>query len=615
MIVSRLKIDNFRGINKAELDFSGHVLMVGGNNVGKSTVCEALELALSADRQHKFPVVDEYDFYNAGYLDEEGNPRPIRIEVLLTDVTPTVEKSCGNYLERWDPDKRHILGEGEIDGVDTEGFQWCLRLLAIARYNPEEDEFDAATYYASKYDPENEDESRVSRPVRRCFGFLYLRALRTGSRALSLERGSLLDTILRIQSLNTGMWEHMRDRLEHLDPPIEEGATQLAPILKSIERRVAEYIFMDKPGEATRLHVSQLTREHLRKTISFFITLTSDQKPVPFQAAGTGTLNTLVLALLSFIAELKEENVIFAMEEPEIALPPHTQRRIANYLIENTTQCLVTSHSPYVIEKFAPERICLLRRDDHAEVTGKPVLLGGMKAKTYRRYVRRGLAEAMLGKGVVITEGLTEQLALTAVSEKMQQADGTLYPLDLAGVTIFSSDGDGSVAEIGGFFTSLGMPTYGFIDNKTRPPKEQAAFDATGFVHLCETSYPGMEELLAAEVPIQHQWDYLEYLRDEGLATKTKIPANKPDNDDAVRLLCRNVLKDHKGWGRAAELVEYCASNELPPSLVAFLDKLHADFPRPKVPELDEDGEDASPEEQTDIGGEGEAGSEEPTAG
>lgn len=58
-------------------------------------------------------------------------------------------------------------------------------------------------------------------------------------------------------------------------------------------------------------------------------------KPAP-----TGTLNTLVLALLSFIAELKEENVIFAMEEPEIALAPHTQRRIATYLLTKTTQWL-----------------------------------------------------------------------------------------------------------------------------------------------------------------------------------------------------------------------------------------------------------------------------------
>lgn len=45
------------------------------------------------------------------------------------------------------------------------------------------------------------------------------------------------------------------------------------------------------------------------------------------QHQGTGTINTLVLALLSLIADLKQ-NVIFAMEEPEIAIPPHTQKRI-----------------------------------------------------------------------------------------------------------------------------------------------------------------------------------------------------------------------------------------------------------------------------------------------
>jgi len=73
MIVSKLTIENFRGIRKAELEMSGHTLLIGGNNVGKSTICEALELALSPERQNRFPVVEEYDFYNASYLDEEGN--------------------------------------------------------------------------------------------------------------------------------------------------------------------------------------------------------------------------------------------------------------------------------------------------------------------------------------------------------------------------------------------------------------------------------------------------------------------------------------------------------------------------------------------------------------
>jgi putative ATP-dependent endonuclease of OLD family len=49
MRVSRLSIENFRGIAKAVLHFSGHTLLIGGNNVGKSTICEALDLVLGPD--------------------------------------------------------------------------------------------------------------------------------------------------------------------------------------------------------------------------------------------------------------------------------------------------------------------------------------------------------------------------------------------------------------------------------------------------------------------------------------------------------------------------------------------------------------------------------------
>ncbi len=582
--VARLTIENFRGIRHAVLDFDGHTLLVGQNNVGKSTVFEALELVLGPDRQARFPVVEEFDFYNAAYLNEKEEPVPIRIEVLLADVTPTIERASFNHLERWDPKTRTALGQGELAEVDGDGRKWCLRLLTIARYNKEEDEFEASTYYAKSYDPEDEDEGRVPRSIRRNFGFLYLRALRTGSRALSLERGSLLDVILRIQSLQTGIWEHVRRRLEDLTPPIEEGAAKLTPVLHTIEARLAEYIPMAKPGEATRLFVSQLTREHLRKTLSFFLSITPDQKPVPFQEVGTGTLNTLVLALLSFIAELKEENVIFAMEEPEIALPPHTQRRIASYLLTSTTQCFVTSHSAYVMEHFEPERIVVLRRDDKGEVTGKKVALeAGMKAKTYRRHLRRGLAEAMLGRSVIVAEGFTEQIALRAAAEKLEAADGARYPLDLSGVTVVCADGDGNVAEFGRFFTSLAMPAFAFLDKKGRSQVEKDALKNAGFALVTETNYAGMEGLLAAEVPLDHQWTFLSGLRDSGAASKAGIPAARPI-DTQVRTLTSNVLKDSKGWGRAADLIELCDEDELPPTLTAFLAEVYKQFPRPEPP-------------------------------
>ncbi len=582
MRVARLKITNYRGIADATLHFSGHALLVGTNNVGKSTVCEALDLVLGPDRLAKSPPVEEFDFYNARYLEEDQEtPRRLSVEVVLTGLTDEVTSTCGTHLEFWHTTEHRLLAEGEADLVDASEVETCLRLESIGRYDPEEDEFEAKTYFSHSPDAPEGERKVVSRTVKRMFGFLYLRALRTGSRALSLERGSLLDTILRLGSIRTGLWEQTIERLHDLDPPIDDDAVGLQPVLASLQERLGQYIPTQGKESGAKLFVSQLTREHLRKTLSFFLTMFPDQEPVPFQHVGAGTLNTLVLALLSFVAELKRSNVIFAMEEPEIALPPHTQRRIVNYLVNRTSQCLVTSHSPYVIEQFEPSQIQILRRSDEAGLIAAPIFLGeAIKPKTYRKHARRGLCEAMLGRAVIVAEGLTEQIALWAVSEKMEAADEAYYPLDLSGVTVFSSDGDGALPAFGQFFKSLGLSTYAFYDRKHRSTDETT--DLQGAFHLpYETNYPGAEALLVAEVPIDRQWQLLDEIRELGQQGNVSIPTQRP-NDDSVKGLCHRLLKGRKGDGTAGRLIDMCHYSELPVSIKGFLQKVYADFPRPE---------------------------------
>jgi len=132
--------------------------------------------------------------------------------------------------------------------------------------------------------------------------------------------------------------------------------------------------------------------------MAFFLALAPDQSHVPFAHAGTGTLNKLVLALLSFIADLKPETVIFAMKEPEIAVPPPTQRRIAQYLLTKTTQAFVTSHSPFVIERFEPSNTVLLSRDMGVVSAQMLLQASGLTDKEFKQFARWGLCECMLGK-------------------------------------------------------------------------------------------------------------------------------------------------------------------------------------------------------------------------
>ncbi|MBZ5720698.1 MAG: AAA family ATPase [Acidobacteriia bacterium] len=596
MRVARLEIKNFRGIKSASLDFDGHTLLLGMNNVGKSSVCEALELALGPERLYKFPPVEEFDFYNAQYLEADGvTAIPIQIEVTLIDLSEEVAKKCAPHTHHWRSDEKRVLTEGEVDLVDDQRVCECLRLRAIAKYNLEEDEFEAETVFVDGPTNAEGELSSVNRNIKRLFGFLYLRALRTGSRALSLERGSLLDVIVKQRKIRTGIWESSIQRLRDLDPPIDEGAADLAPVLENIEKRVGQYIHLETEGRATQLFVSQLTREHLRKTISFFLKTSVGQDPVPFQKVGTGTLNTLVLALLTFIAEIKKDNVIFAMEEPEIALPPHTQRRIANYLLQNTTQCLVTSHSPYLIERFDPSQIQILRKDQNGILTASSIPGSSvLKGKTYRRHARRGLAEAMLGRAVIVCEGITEKDAVLATADKMEDADSdSFYPLDLSGVTVISTDGDGSMPEFGAFFKAIQVKAFALYDDKKRTTEEEEKFKLN-FDIGCQTEYAGTELLLVEEIPVNRLWDFLVELRDSGEKPALQLPPAMPAANE-VKALAYSVLEKEKGSGYSGRLINCCDFTELPVTILDFLRAIYALFPKPAaIPPIETTMEDAA---------------------
>lgn len=586
MKVVRLKIENFRGIESAELQFDGHALLVGANNVGKSTICEALDLVLGPDRLNRFPAVEEYDFYNGKYLksadldNADPVPIPLRVEALLIELSPEVEKRCGQHLEFWHLAEKRLLTTGEAAAASPGTSITCLRLETVGKYDPAEDEFSADTLYTHSPNSAEGEKDSVRREIKRLFGFLYLRALRTGSRALSLERGSLLDLLLRLQKVRTGLWEHAIARLRDLD--IEKDAAELAPVLTAIEERLSSYVSASKPGRKTKLYVSQLTREHLRKTMAFFLAMREDQEPVPFQQAGTGTLNTLVLALLSFIAELKPDSVIFAMEEPEIAVQPHTQRRIADYLLLHTKQAFVTSHSPYIIERFTPENTFLLTRASGGKMESMCVAdATGLKENDYKRYARRGLSECMLGRGVILVEGATESHALPVLARCLEAQDATLNPLDLAGVTIFDAESDGPIPKFAKFFQAFGLKTFGFYDGKDRTATEKAKFAAVLDVND-EHAYKGFEGLLAAEVPATRLRSFLQDLLDSGVdAAHYGIPTTLPLDDATVRKLIIQSLSSSKGAGWSARLLEQCQPHELPKTAVIFLKKIYGYFPLP----------------------------------
>jgi putative ATP-dependent endonuclease of the OLD family len=563
MNLAYVDIKNFRGISSGRLYFDGHTVIIGDNNAGKSTVFEAIDLVLGPDRLSRTPVVDEHDFYNGLYHIDGGQSPRIEIEVLIVDLEETQISKFKNNLEFYNIKTKKVLSEGEISEVDDEDVKEALRIKFVGEYSTEDDDFIGETYFCS---PLHEDSnlSRFSRTDKRECGFLYLRALRTGSRALSMERGSLLDIILRIREIRPKMWEDILSQLKKTDVATDPEAG-IKPILESVQKALKEFVPVDW-GTEPILRVSDLTREHLRRTLTVFMSTGAGSYHAPFQHQGTGTINTLVLALLTIIAEEKK-NVIFAMEEPEIAIPPYTQKRIIHSIQKKSSQAIFTSHSPFVLEEFSPEKIKLIERDATGYLTSRELQFPStVKPKAYNSEFRLRFSEALLAKKILLTEGITEATAYFAAARRLNELAAAKYAsLEELGIAIFNVMSDSSIASYGDYFRKLGKKVFAVFDKQESAMlmKINETVD-----HPFESKFNGFEKLIIEETDINLlKKFYKELVADD--EWPSHIPKVSSTSDtEAIKNAIFEYLRWAKGSRGAADLFGLATEKKQPPKSI-----------------------------------------------
>jgi putative ATP-dependent endonuclease of OLD family len=295
----------------------------------------------------------------------------------------------------------------------------------------------------------------------------------------------------------------------------------------------------------------------------------------------------LVLAMLSQIAEDKQ-NVIFAMEEPETAIPPYAQKRIVHEIRSLSTQAIFTSHSPYVLEEFGLDETMILSRGSDGHLVQSDISLpDSIKHKRYRQEFRTRFCEGLLSRRVLIAEGATEASSFTAAARRLSELDPTTYSsLESLGICIIDAGSENQIADLADLYSSLDKQTFGVCDKQTTDKKQkiEAAVE-----HLFMHGEHGFEDLVLKNTTtnaLERFVDLVDWPRD----LKSKYPDLKANAYDALR----KYFRRSKGTCGIADFLGQCSESEIPKWIrdVCISLKSLCDPPEPEAEDNDENDDD-----------------------
>jgi putative ATP-dependent endonuclease of the OLD family len=481
---------------------------------------------------------------------------------------------------------RKLLTSPPPEAVDQDNITHALRVAFSGVYDEDEDDFVGVTYFPKSDDEGDRKEFR--KKEKQYCGFLYLRSLRTGRRALSLEHGSLLDIILRLKEIRPQMWEKTIDALATHDVAGDPDLG-ISGILESIEKSIKTFVPREW-GIAPHLKVSNLTREHLRNVITAFVATGEGEHAAPFYRQGTGTINLLVLAMLSQIAKDKQ-NVVFAMEEPETAIPPYAQKRIVHEVRKLSAQSLFTSHSPYVLEEFAlDEAVILSRGADGVLKQASVTLPESVKHKRYRQEFRTRFCEGLLSRRILIAEGATEASAIPAAARRLSELSPDTYSsLEALGICILDAGSDTQIADLEMLYRGLGKGVYAVCDKQEADDEAaiKAALDEL-FMHA-EKGFEALVLKNTTQAAMERFVDTIEW--------PSHLVAKFPDpKADSV-----NALSAYFSWSKGdrgiADFLASCQEQEIPEWIRQTCIRLK-DLCQPETPDEEDGNEEGDPDLQ-----------------
>ena len=444
-VVRHIEINNFRSIKHLSWNPKpGLNCIIGPGDSGKSTILDAIDIALGARRSYSF---NDADFYKL----DTGSPLIITVTIgELHDELKNIER-YGSFLRSFNSETKEIYDEPLIgnETVLTVKLHVDADLAPDWRLYSDRSEADGLERRLSWKHRELLSPARL--------GTTSHQNLAWGNRSVL---NKLSEDTLDVSSILAQLGRQSRKSFAAQQL---EGVSDVLVQVKQIANGLGVPV-----GQLNALlDVNGISLSN--GAISLH-----NNDGTPLRQLGTGSSRLLI----SGLQKAASCSSVLIVDEAEYGLEPYRITRLLNELgskdEEPTQQVFITTHSPYVLRELQASQLHIVRKQSPQPIMLdlEPIyshLIFSLNDEEEQQSTLRVCAEAFLSKAVIICEGKTEVGLIRGIDLYNQD---TNHPTIIE-KGVYCADGGGdSMFARAKVFQSLGYQTSIFKDSD-KPQEHQ----------------------------------------------------------------------------------------------------------------------------------------------
>ncbi|WIB32970.1 MULTISPECIES: AAA family ATPase [unclassified Curtobacterium] len=398
MRLSRITIKNYSRVADLDVPVGNHLVVVGANDVGKTSILRALNLALGAAAQ----------LYQS-----------LSVQDLADAEQPMIVSA---HFVAFSEAERAVFYR-EID-IDATSKAEALEVRLEVRVDPDDPE----SILITRWSPGRGEVRPITREQLAAIGWRYLPAARQASAAQLESPAGAVKTLLRALEPELGDEKSALGEILSSFNSMLATSVPLGELLSGVAERLSDAMPRTIASEDLAVRTVADPTDSVLDGVSLFTRSESGFSPISEQSDG---IRQLIAMTLFDLAE-GAANVI-AIDEPEIHLHPSSQRTVADLLASDRNQKVIVTHSPYIVQKFDPTEVIAV--DPNGESHYLDPTRTRIEERVQAHWWSPRMLEALTARFVIAVEGVADRLIVEAAARALG------ISLDRIGATVFELGG------------------------------------------------------------------------------------------------------------------------------------------------------------------------------